>query len=201
MHITDEHLPYRRPVYDCLFCDSFLINCSLKFCYIKGLLECENYFLPSWNFEFWPTEMTESIYSKCRHPWKTCVINIYCQSVRQTQLSAKRQNVLWYRLIEKRSVFVPERIQMCAIRSEFPNSNLNWWSKLACQQKRPLHWGRPISVTKFSVTFTFTIMGTEFGDCTSVIKIWQKLWISACVRFFSSFLPRLKYWAKVAWIF
>ena len=25
------------------------------------------------------------------------------------------------------------------------------WNKLACQQLRPLHWGRPISVTKFSV--------------------------------------------------
>ena len=24
-------------------------------------------------------------------------------------------------------------------------------NKLACQQLRPLHWGRPISVTKFSV--------------------------------------------------
>ena len=46
---------------------------------------------------------------------------------------------------------------------QFPNSvpvtllldlTLNFggrWNKLACQKKRPFHWGRPIRVTKFSV--------------------------------------------------
>ena len=37
--------------------------------------------------------------------------------------------------------------------------------------KRPLHWGRSISVTKFSVRSRFTITGTEFGNCTNIPKI------------------------------
>ena len=40
----------------------------------------------------------------------------------------------------------------------------------SCQQKQPLHWGRPISVT-----FTFTLTGTEFGNCTNI-------WIQGDVR-------------------
>ena len=54
--------------------------------------------------------------------------------------------------------------------TSWPHTKLRY--KLACQQLRPLHWGRSISVTKFSVRSRFTITRTEFGNCTRNIRFY-----------------------------